>query len=171
MKHHRLRQGLRALRAWVRPPDARCAAAYLSPPLLKLFEAMRPGEAQHSLNVLETLLATGESNPSLLAAALLHDAGKARAPYWLWERVIVVLARKFAPDRAIRWGEGEPDGWRRPFVINRQHPAWSAEMVAQAGADPLTIELIAHHQCKLDHPPQNEMERLLAALQAADDEN
>jgi putative nucleotidyltransferase with HDIG domain len=159
------------MRVWVRQPDRSRAALYLTPALLALFDAFRPAEAQHSLYVLETLLHMGESNPSLLMAALLHDIGKTRYPYTLPERVIVVLTRKFFPTLAKRWGAGDPQTWRRPFVISQQHPAWSAEMVAQAGADPLTIELIAAHQRKMDHAPQDETERLLAALQAADDEN
>lgn len=167
----RLRQGARALLVWVRPVDAHAADAYLTPPLQVLFRQMRPAEQQHSLNVLRTLIERGKSDPSLLIAALLHDVGKSRAPYWLWERVIVVLARKIVPGRVSQWGEGVPVGWRRPFVISKQHPAWSAEMAAAAGADPLSVELIARHQRKLDHAPQNETERLLLALQAADDSN
>jgi putative nucleotidyltransferase with HDIG domain len=169
--HHRLRQGLRAIRAWFRKPDISQAGLYLSPPLMGVFGMLRPGEAQHSLHVLETLIHMGESNPSLLVAALLHDVGKARFPYTLPERVIVVLTRKFFPALAERWGNGDPNTWRRPFVISRQHPTWSAEIVSRAGADPLAIELIAAHQRKLDHAPHDETERLLVALQAADDEN
>jgi len=159
------------MRVWVHKPDTSRAATYLSPSLMAVFNKLRPGEAQHSLYVLDTLLKRGESHPSLMIAALLHDVGKTRYPYTLPERTIVVLTRKFFPKLAKRWGAGNPDSWRRPFVISQQHPAWSAEMVTDAGADPLSIELIAAHQRKLDHAPQNETERLLAALQAADDEN
>ncbi|MHB8625931.1 MAG: HD domain-containing protein [Aggregatilineales bacterium] len=167
----RLRQGVRALTAWVRPVDDQAAAAYLSPRLLALFRQMRPGERQHSLNVLHTLLARGETHPALLTAALLHDCGKVRTSYWLWERAIVVIVKRLAPGRALKWGIGEPTGWRRPFVVNRQHPAWGAAMAQAAGADPLTVELIAGHQRKIDRSPSNELERLLVTLQVADDLN
>ncbi len=167
----RLRQGIRALVAWVRPVDKSLARAYLTPPLLALFEQMRSGEQQHSLNVLRMLIERGETHPALMIAALLHDVGKSRRPFWLWERVIVVLARKIIPERVSVWGDGEAVGWRRPFVISKQHPLWSAEMVAAAGADPLSVELIRQHQVKLTYSPQIEIERLLAALQAADDSN
>lgn len=167
----RLRQGTRALRAWVHPVDDHIAAAYLSPSLLALFQQMRPGERQHSLNVLHTLQSRGETHPALNTAALLHDCGKARFPYWLWERAIVVIVGRLAPRRAIQWGASAPEGWRRSFVVNQQHPAWGAEMAAAAGADSLAVELIARHQCKLDHRPSNEFERLLVVLQAADDMN
>ena len=171
----RLRQGLRALATWLRPVDDRAAVETLTPELLVLFRQMRPGERQHSLNVYHMLGARGETDRRLLTAALLHDCGKARAPYWLWERVIVVLVRQFRPSAAMRWGQAEPIGWRRPFAINSQHPAWGAAMVEQAGADPTVIELIRQHQGKIDHTMSSahsaEFVRLLTALQAADDMN
>jgi putative nucleotidyltransferase with HDIG domain len=167
----RVRQGLRALSAWARPVDDDLAATFLSPPLLALFHRMRRSEQQHSLNVLRTLRRRGYDDPVLMVAALLHDVGKCRAAYHLWDRVIVVLAKAVAPDRVRRWGSGEPTGWRRPFVVNSQHPRWSAEMVAAVGADPLVIDLIAAHQRHLDHAPQTRLEELLVVLQSADDAN
>jgi hypothetical protein len=171
----RLRQGIRALAAWLRPVDNHEAIETLSTDLLRLFQQMRPGERQHSLNVYRLLVTRGETDPRLLTAALLHDCGKARAPYWLWERVIVVLARHIAPKATIRWGKGEPVGWRRPFVINTQHPTWGADMVAAVGTDPLVVALIREHQTKLAHiaeaVPLDEFTRLLTLLQAADDAN
>ena len=171
----RLRQGVRALAVWLRPVDDRAAVETLTPALLRLFRQMRPGERQHSLNVYQMLRMRGESDSQLLSAALLHDCGKARAPYWLWERVIVVLVRHVAPMAAVRWGHSEPFGWRRPFAVNIQHPAWGADMVEAAGADPMVIELIRQHQGKIDQtmasPNSAEFVRLLTALQAADDMN
>lgn len=167
----RMRQGVRALLSWARPVDYEAAAAILSPPLLALFARMRRSEQQHSINVLRTLQARGYSDPALIAAALLHDVGKTRAAYHLWDRVLVVLVKAALPNLARRWGQGHPVGWRRPFAINLQHPQWSADMARAAGADPLVVTLIANHQQHLDHAPQSEMERLLAALQAADDAN
>ncbi len=167
----RLRQGLRALFAWTRPVDYDLASRYLSPSQRSLFKRMRRSEQLHSLNVLRTLQARGYDDPHLMVAALLHDVGKSRAPFHLWDRVVVVLVRAAVPQVARRWGQGEPVGWRRPFVVSRQHPGWSAEMVTAAGTEPLAIDLIARHQQVLDHAPQNDTERLLAALQAADDAN
>jgi hypothetical protein len=167
----RVRQGLRALSAWARPVDDELAATFLSPPLLALFRQMRRSEQQHSLNVLRTLRSRGYDDPVLMVAALLHDAGKCRAPYHLWDRVIVVLAKAVAPDRVRQWGSGEPTGWRRPFAVSIQHPRWSAEMAAAAGADPLVIDLIAAHQRRIGHAPQTRLEQLLVALQTADDAN
>ena|SRR5260221_9082062 len=166
-----MRQGLRALSAWARPIDEDQAAEILSPDLLALFRRMRRSEQQHSLNVLQMLRERGQNHPALLIAALLHDVGKSFIAFHLWDRVIVVLVKAVAPESAQRWGKGLPTGWRRPFVVSFQHPTWGAEMVAAAGGDPLAVELIAIHQTQLAHEPQTLTERLLIALQAADDAN
>lgn len=178
----RVRQGVRALLAWAHPVDHALVQATLSEPLRRVFYQLRRGEQLHSLNVLRGVLSAAESAgwadevPSALrVAALLHDCGKARAPFLLPERVIVVLVRAAAPSLAKRWGSGDESGlrtWRRPFLLSAQHPAWGAEMAAAAGAEPLAVRLIAAHQTPLavaggdDH-----FRRLLAALQAADDAN
>ncbi len=166
---HRLHQGLRALGAWLRSVDDATAAHYLSPRLYALYRQMRRSERLHSLCVLRALVAEGHTHPDLLAAALLHDVGKACYPFSLPEKVLVVLAKALVPHLYARWGRGQPRGWRRPFVVSAQHPLWGAEMVAQAGGSPLTVTLIRHHA---EQPPPTlpeETARLLALLQAADD--
>ena len=168
----RIRQGLRALASPARPVDVELAARVLqSPALFDLFKRLRRSEQQHSLNVLRTLRGWGYDNPPLMIAALLHDVGKTRAAYHLWDRVLVVLVRAAAPWLAVRLGNAEPIGLRRPFAIAYRHPRWSAEMVRAAGADTLTVDLIENHDRPLDHPPQTGMEHLLVALQAADNAN
>jgi len=147
---NRLRQGIRALFAWTRPVDIALAASFLSPSLLTLFRQMRRSEQQHSLNVLRTLRGWGYDDPSLMTAALLHDVGKSRYPFYLWDRTIVVLVKAAAPSLAKRWGSGSPTGLRRPFAVSFQHPQWSAEMARAAGADPLSVALIEAHQQPLN---------------------
>jgi hypothetical protein len=168
---YRFRQGTRALGAWLRPVDDALARQYLSAPLSDLYCRMRRSERQHSLRVLRALLDAGQSHPDLLAAALLHDVGKIRAPFFLPEKVLVVLIKAFAPRRYAQWGRGPARGWRRPFAVSVQHPTWSAEMVADAGGSPLAVELIRRHADPLAGPPQTEADSLLAELQAVDDLN
>lgn len=165
-----MRQFWAALRAAPTRQDLERLEQVLSPSLIELFLRQQPSEQYHSLQVYERLLAQGERAPELLTAALLHDVGKSRAPLRPWERAVVVLVNALAPGLGRRWGEGEPHGWRRPFVVAAQHPAWGAELARQAGAAPLTVRLIRRHQDALrpGGAPAGE-DRLLFALQSLDD--
>jgi hypothetical protein len=102
---YRVRQFVRAVGAWVRSPggDGEFAARYLQPQALELFQAMPSYDQQHALNVCRTLEGQGQVERDLLAAALLHDAGKSVAQgarVRLWHRVAVVLIRVFWPSLA-----------------------------------------------------------------------
>jgi hypothetical protein len=165
---YRIKQGVLGLLAFVRPIHYAELEPLLTPDLLALFKRMRRSEQWHSIRVMHALAAQGHTQPDLLVAALLHDEGKARYPYTLLDRTVVVLARRFAPERARAWGQGEPRGLARPFVIAAQHPAWSAEDMAQAGASPLAVALARQHQIAVQGEPSCEADRLLKWLQAVD---
>ncbi len=167
----RLLQGLRALGTWLRPVDDALAQTVLAPPLFDLYQRMRRSERQHSLRVLHMLLDAGQTDPDLLAAALLHDVGKIRTRFFLPEKVLVVLVKAISPNTYRRWGSGSAGGWRRPFAVSVQHPAWGAEMVAAAGGSPLAVDLIRRHQDSPSDPPQTDSDQLLLTLQAVDNLN
>lgn len=162
---YRLRQFWEALRARPDPQGLEAAQRLLSPPLWALFQRMPPNEQAHALRVFQRLRQSGHTDRDLLTAALLHDVGKALQRPRLWERVAVVISYACCPTRAFRLGEGQPRGWRRPFVLARQHPEWGARLVAEAGASPEAVALIRYHQTV---PPPDIPH--LAALQAADNE-
>jgi hypothetical protein len=166
---YRVWQGLRALEAWLRPVRDDLARPHLSAPLYDLYRRMDRAGRMHSLRVRHALLASGQTHPDLLAAALLHDVGKTRFRFGLPSKVLVVLVRALAPGRFRVWGSGNAHGWRTPFEVSLQHPAWGAEMVAAAGGSPLAVELIRRHQEILPGAPESEADRLLLALQAVDD--
>ncbi|GAB4572705.1 MAG: hypothetical protein Kow0077_12900 [Anaerolineae bacterium] len=168
----RLQQGIRALTAWAQPVDWALAESVLTPPQMALFRRMRRSEQLHSLRVLRDLQAAGETDPDLMVAALLHDVGKTAARFWLPERVLVVLVRKFAPARHHHWGQtGTLHDWRKPFAISLRHPEWSAQMLERAGGTPRSVALVRQHADPVPDPPRNEFERLLAVLQWADNRN
>jgi hypothetical protein len=168
---YRFRQGVRALVSWMQPVEDTLAEQYLSPSLFALYRRMRRSERQHSLRVLRDLLAAGHNHPDLLAAALLHDVGKIRTRFLLPEKVLVVLVKALSPALYRRWGSGSDRGWRRPFTVSVQHPAWGADMVAEAGGSALTVELIRRHADPAPSPPTTDADHLLVALQAVDDQN
>lgn len=169
----RVRQGVRALLAEARPVSCELAAAYLTPAQLALFTALRRSEQRHSLNVLSAVLAQGAAPHDLALAALLHDVGKARYPFPVWQKTLVVLARAALPRRSARWAAADPatSRWARPFAIGAQHPAWGAELAAAAQASPRAVWLIAHHADPLAAHAGHPHAPLLARLQRADDAN
>ncbi|NWG18583.1 MAG: hypothetical protein HXY41_18325 [Chloroflexi bacterium] len=168
----RVRQGLGELLAFARPVQMSLAAEYLTPPQQALFARLRRAEQLHSLNVLRALLAQGDTPRALAVAALLHDAGKICYPLTTGEKTLAVLARVFLPALARRWMDGDPRRrWQRPFVVYAHHPAWSAELLAAAGADETAIWLAAHHADDAARWTGHRHHDLLRRLQAADDAN
>jgi putative nucleotidyltransferase with HDIG domain len=147
------------------------ARALLTPREFDLFDQLQPSEQAHALNILSQLEQTGQQDSILLRAALLHDIGKARHRLTLWGRVLIVLGGRFLPGSAAQWGTGEPRGWKRPFVIAAQHPAWGAQMAAQAGSLPEIIELIRSHQDANAPEMGSTNIARLRTLQALDDQN
>ena len=172
MTVQRLRQGLRALFAFMQPVDLALAAETLTPEQLALFQRMWRGEQLHSLNVLRMVMAQSSAPDSLAIAALLHDVGKTRYPLRLWQKTAAVLVRAFAPATFERLSKGDPRrALERPFVVYVQHPAWSAELLAQTGASEAAVWLVAHHADNPDSLPDSDLIPLLKRLQQADDAN
>jgi hypothetical protein len=173
--------------------------AWLPTAAWPLFEGMPRNDQRHSLNVLRTLAAAGHDDPALMQAALLHDAAKSTGGVMLWHRVAVVLLKAVRPGWPARMA-GRPaprrSDLRYPFWASVNHPRLGAEMAAAAGCDPLAVTLIRRHQetsggaeepgsghlnsagsSHLDlqvsnfAPDDPLADKLLAALQAADDDN
>jgi len=144
----------------------------LSDAQLDLFNQMHNSEKAHALRVFQTLLDSGESHPDLLTAALLHDVGKIVHPLHLWERVFIVLGKRFLPKLSMKWRQGQPSSWNRPFVLESEHPGWGAELAKKAGTNSLAVTLIREHQNELISSDAGSLERnLLITLQEADNQN
>lgn len=168
----RIRQGVQAVLAFTHAVDYNLAAAYLTPAQLDLFKQMRRTEQLHSLRVLTAILNQGDPPHDLAVAALLHDVGKSRYPLAVWQKTLVVLARKMLPRLFHRWSQGnERTIWKRPFIVAANHPAWSAELASVTQISERTLWLMRHHADPAakwqDHPDHH----LLKRLQAADDTN
>lgn len=172
---YRVRQFFGALTARTDEQTEQTLTSVLTPAQQRLFRRMPTSDQRHSLNVCRTLRQAGhtECTPegkALLAAALLHDVGKAQGRIWLWQRVVIVLLERWAP-RVLDWlSSGKPQRWRQGFVVHRQHPEVSAQWAEQTGCSPLTVTLIRGHQEPLGETLTDE-NRLLAALQRADGMN
>lgn len=168
---YRARQFYSALGAKPSAAHIAAAAEALSPPQLLLFQSLSGADQVHALRVFEHLRQRGNDDPTVLAAALLHDVGKARCHLSPFERALAVVIGRLAPGLLARWGRGEPRGWRRPFAVALQHPEWGAEMLREIGGSPQLIALVRRHQ---DDPAQVADRKLgerLRALQSADNRN
>jgi putative nucleotidyltransferase with HDIG domain len=166
---YRVRQFALALGASINRDKTDNLKEYLEAAQLELFHSMPRVDQHHCLAVFRALREAGETETSLLQAALLHDVGKMTGPVRVWHRVIAVLVNALAPQLWERMG-GEPGTWRYPFYVHRQHATLGAELARRAGCSPEAVWLIAHHEDRprLIRTGRRESE-LLAALQAADE--
>ena len=143
----------------------------LDPSMAALFFQMSDPDQAHSVRVYQTLVDQGEEDEDLLMAALLHDVGKSLHPLQAWERALVVVMNRILPNQVLKWGQDEPYGWRKPFVVALQHPEWGAALVQQEGGSETLVSLIRCHQ---EHAPpciRKDGQELLERLQIADGTN
>jgi hypothetical protein len=105
---------------------------------LSLFRTMSPADQQHSLRVCRKLLARGCKDKDMLAAALLHDVGKAQGRVPFWTRPAIVLGKKLAPQLLTRLviypengNEGPPDRTTHPQGDRKGSPLLYPEDTAQ----------------------------------------
>ena len=167
---HRVGQFFRALTARVSDEEVKRATRALTPEAQSLFLRQTTQDQRHALAVYRALRQAGDTDSHLLAAALLHDVGKAATWLSAVHRSIIVLLARFAPALLARLSRGEARWWNRPFVVHAHHPQIGARWAEEVGCSPLTVALIRRHE---EGPAdgQTEQDRLLAALRAADDAN
>lgn len=193
---YRVRQFWVALTCSSTPVEESVLRAHLNSAQIELFRRMTAAEQRHALEVMRTLQerqrtgAPGRlgSELALFQAALLHDVGKAGGRIRLWHRVATVLLQRLWPaglhwvafGRVCRCLALDSRSWRYPFFVLQQHAERGAQLAAQAGADPLAVALIRAHHAKpeagIRKMPNStgldaDGQALLAALQAADEEN
>lgn len=148
------------LRAHVDPEERAGLDGWLTPAQLELFDRMHVADRRHGLDVLATLRADGASDPDLLVAGLLHDAGKGETG--VWPRVAYSLGQAHG---AWVWRVvGAVPGFGAPMARLRDHAELSAVLAARAGCSPATVDLIRHQDAPIDPV-------LGRSLQLADDAN
>jgi hypothetical protein len=151
----KIRQARRHLGARVEPREQALVAAWLSREQLALFDAMHVADRRHGLDVVASLRADGTSDPDVLVAGLLHDAGKGDAG--IGPRVVYSLVQAYgrwiaAPFRPL-------PGMRASIERLRTHAETSAQMAEAAGCSARTVELIRWQEAPRD-PEAGERLRL-----------
>jgi hypothetical protein len=151
----KIRQTKRHLVARVSAQERDGLADWLTERQLALFDAMHVADRRHGLDVVRALRAAGERDPVVLAAGLLHDAGK--GDIGIVPRVLYSLdqARITWPALAAGWLPG-----MRPALVRlRDHAEASARLAEAAGCAPRTVELIRWQEAPRD-PEAGERLRL-----------
>jgi hypothetical protein len=156
----RARQFRAHVRASVGPAERAGLEAWLTDRQLALFDGMHVADRRHGLDVVATLRADGMTDPEVLLAGLLHDAGKGHTG--VWPRVVYALGQRYGSLIPRLAGVLPPA--RVAQARLRDHAEVSARLAGAAGCSPRTVELIRHQ----DAPVDPEAGRL---LQLADEAN
>lgn len=141
------------------PDDTKEVAHWLPSSALPLFQSMSRADQQHSLRVCRGLLARGCTDEDMLAAALLHDVGKAEGRVPFWTRPAIVIGKRIAPGlltrlavKPIYSGCQENAGkrktpWRYSLGYAWWHAEYGAELAEAAGLSKRAVLYIrTHHQ-------------------------
>ena len=151
----KVRQFRTHLRASVGPGERAGLVTWTTSAQLALFDRMHVADQRHGLDVVASLRAEGVTEPDLLVAGLIHDAGKGqtgvlpRVAYslgqrygtWIW-RVAAILP-----------------GFGPALARLRTHAETSAAMAAGAGCSARTVALIRDQDAPTD-PEFGELLRL-----------
>ena len=128
----KVRQFRTHLRASVAARERAALAAWTTPAQLALFDRMHVADRRHGLDVVASLRADGVTDPDLLLAGLLHDAGKGQTG--LWPRIAYSLGQRYGPGS----GGSPPSlpGFGPALARLRTHPETSAGWPPRPGARP-----------------------------------
>lgn len=143
------RQFGRHLVARVGPAERVALEAWTTPAQRTLFDAMPRADQRHALDVVAGLRARGIDDPEVLAAGLLHDAGKGRS-IRLWHRVAWSLGERFG--KWVWSAAGRLPGGAAAMERLCDHGLRSAELAARAGCSPRTVALIRGDAPAADNP-------------------
>lgn len=127
-------------------------AQWLPASALPLFRTMSDADQRHSLRVCQGLQERGCSNQDLLAAALLHDVGKAQGRVPFWTRPAIVLGKLCVPhllkSLAVYPYEGKKlPAWRRSLSNAWWHAEIGADLASNVGLSQEAVLYIRmHHQ-------------------------
>jgi hypothetical protein len=116
---------------------------------------MHVADRRHGLDVVASLRAEGATDPDVLVAGLLHDAGKGNTG--VGPRVAFTLGERYG---TWVWDvTAFLPSWRAALARLRTHAETSAVLATAAGCSPRTVGLIRNQDAPTD-PEFGEMLRL-----------
>jgi hypothetical protein len=135
---------------------------WLPPTAQDLFRTMSRADQRHSLRVCCGLQARGCHEPDMLAAALLHDVGKAQGRVPFWTRPTLVLGKVLLPGKLKRsiiapqmLQQARLPRWQQALNYAWWHAEVGAELAASAGlSEQAVLYIRTHHQ---PHGPAAEL--------------
>ena len=137
------------------PGERAALAPWITPAQMALFDSMHIADRRHGLDVVASLRAEDVSEPDVLVAGLLHDAGKGHTG--VWPRVVYTLGSRYG---AWIWQlAGVLPRSRAALERLRSHAETSAVLAAEAGCSPRTVGLIRNQDAPID-PEFGELFRL-----------
>ncbi len=151
----KVRQFRGHLLARVSASERAALGSWVPPAVLALFDEMHVADRRHGLDVVAALRREGVTDPDVLLAGLIHDAGKGSTG--VWPRVIHALGQAWGPWVWRAAGVVPPVG--RSLVLLRGHAEASAALAAKAGCPPRTVALIRDQDAPRD-PEFGELLRL-----------
>ncbi|GHO74769.1 hypothetical protein KSD_25400 [Ktedonobacter sp. SOSP1-85] len=154
--HYRLGQ-VRQQMGFVQPltlDEHREVTRWLPQSALSLFYTMTPADQRHSVRVCQGLQESGCQEEDMLAAALLHDVGKAEGRVPFWTRPVIVLGKLLAPALLSKIAVSPLDAeksrvtrWRLTLGYAWWHAEVGAELAQAAGLSERAVLYIkTHHQ-------------------------
>jgi hypothetical protein len=134
--------------------DYREVERWLPAPAIPLFRSMSQADQQHSLRVCRGLQARGCMERDMLAAALLHDVGKAGGRVPFWTRPVIVLGKALRPQWVLHVTvapeiveRADIPRWRRALSYAWWHAEIGAQLAARVGLSERALLYIrTHHQ-------------------------
>jgi len=139
----------------VRPAERAELARWTTPAQIRLFDSMHVADQRHGLDVVAHLRADAVTDPEVLLAGLLHDCGKGQTG--VAPRVAYSLGQAYGP--WVWRVAGVLPGVGAALHVLQVHAERSAELAAEAGCSPRTVELIRCQDAPQD-PQFGELLRL-----------